>query len=442
MLLQPSRYNILLESRHCIYNTSMRKLYHLNDSYWNEYKNLANNTFVDLDDNSFWIHTGLFVNTCIDERAKIEKQRIMLFSNPSQLMITIIPTMRCNFDCRYCYEKPTNNIWTDSDSKTILDYCKKRIDKAKTISVGWFGGEPTLATADIIRLSHEVAYLCWQKGVKFYGGMTTNGYLLTPVLFKLLVHYGITHFHITLDGPDSAHDKLRPLMLGGGPTYNTIVNNLLRISQLAESEHCRFTIRINICRINIDLINPFLEHIKTLFGGHPAFGVQFSLVSDFGGDRISDIYGELMDSRCIENLRKKAAALNLRMHDIEDSYLGVYGAVCYAAQTQHIGYCVGGHFFKCTCYLYESSNSIGGIRPNGEIEIDKEKLNKWIEFPEPNEKCLNCSAYPLCYHNACPRQNANQGEHLCPMVLVPHNMYTNLELLCGYNNLVEELTES
>jgi uncharacterized protein len=71
--------------------------------------------------------------------------------------LTIAPTMDCNFDCYYCYEKwrdkKEGSFMSEETEKEItefVDFCA--VDK-KYISVTWYGGEPLLAFDNIGRLS-------------------------------------------------------------------------------------------------------------------------------------------------------------------------------------------------------------------------------------------------------------------------------------------------
>lgn len=64
--------------------------------------------------------------------------------------------------------------------------------------------------------------------------MVTNGYLLTDDKARMLRELGIRHLQITLDGSKKTHDSRR-FLLGGKPTYDTIINNLENLLKVDEA---------------------------------------------------------------------------------------------------------------------------------------------------------------------------------------------------------------
>lgn len=47
---------------------------------------------------------GMLVPADVDERELLRDIRTRARANPDRLMLTIAPTMQCNFRCTYCYE--------------------------------------------------------------------------------------------------------------------------------------------------------------------------------------------------------------------------------------------------------------------------------------------------------------------------------------------------
>ena len=48
--------------------------------------------------------SGFLVDASVDETKLLELDYYSSIYNKEQLMITILPTLDCNFDCFYCFE--------------------------------------------------------------------------------------------------------------------------------------------------------------------------------------------------------------------------------------------------------------------------------------------------------------------------------------------------
>ena len=72
----------------------------------------------------------------------------ILSSNNNKLSIIITPTLACNLNCEYCFEKD-NRRNIAADDKTIIDIAdfilKQLTLNIKEVHITWFGGEPLLA---------------------------------------------------------------------------------------------------------------------------------------------------------------------------------------------------------------------------------------------------------------------------------------------------------
>lgn len=96
---------------------------------------------------------------------------------------------------------------------------------AKELTITWFGGEPLMGTDVIESLSPRLIRLTEERGCEYKAWTFTNGYLLTEDVVDLLLRCHVNHVHIPLDGVGATNDATRRLV-GGGPTYQRIVDNL------------------------------------------------------------------------------------------------------------------------------------------------------------------------------------------------------------------------
>lgn len=212
---------------------------------------------------SFIPQLGIVVNSELEEEfdhllpAQLIEER-MIESRKSELSdseieerlsairnITLNITEQCNFRCTYCtfsgnyvigrvHNPKSMSITTAQkaiDYLTALISNKKRKVKVNTIILGFYGGE-TLLEFDLVRRIIEYTKGSFRKkglNDKFVlqFQLNTNGYLLKDYILDFFVENDV-QLAISLDGPESEHDKFR-LTVNGGKTWENISNNLDKI---------------------------------------------------------------------------------------------------------------------------------------------------------------------------------------------------------------------
>ena len=71
-------------------------------------------------------------------------------------------------------------------------------------------------------------------------------------------------------------------------------------------------------------------------------------------------------------------------------------SICYAAKPNSLLIRADGRIGKCTVLLNDPSNNIGKFLPNGEIEINNEKLQPWMYgYDDYESNILSCPAHGL-----------------------------------------------
>jgi uncharacterized protein len=170
---------------------------------------------------------GVIVN--YDEREAFELQRMLGCSATQQggVGITICPTLACNFECPYCFATRGQGKMSAQVQDDVVALAERMLDAshAKELTITWFGGEPLLATDVIEALSPRLINVAKEHGCDYRAWIFTNGYLLTEEVVDLLLRCQVTNVHIPLDGLGATNDATRRLV-GGGPTYERILDNL------------------------------------------------------------------------------------------------------------------------------------------------------------------------------------------------------------------------
>lgn len=63
----------------------------------------------------------------------------------TNLLLTIVPTLDCNFSCAYCFENNKRHVYMSGATiDKLIEFIKKH-NSIKSLSICWYGGEPLLA---------------------------------------------------------------------------------------------------------------------------------------------------------------------------------------------------------------------------------------------------------------------------------------------------------
>ena len=150
---------------------------------------------------------------CSETDTILASARAALSDSPLALQVT--PTLSCNFRCRGCIQGSDHvgSKMSEDTQEAIISFCESA---NRDVSIGWYGGEPTLALDVIANVSRRLIDHCAAHGHRYTATMTTNGYLVDDEVSDLLVNQcEIRGYQITLDGPPAVHNERRPLAGGG-----------------------------------------------------------------------------------------------------------------------------------------------------------------------------------------------------------------------------------
>jgi len=158
----------------------------------------------------------------------------------------IIPSYNCQLRCKYCFERSVqkrgeNRGWlTQKMSTELVDAAFAVIStlqgKDANTRITLYGGEPLLpANRKIVQYIVEQGISLGYRFNAFSNGVDVN-------LYEDMLGPGrIEQLHITIDGPQSTHDRLRVYKNGKG-TFDRITRNI----QLALSHEVRVSLRVNV----------------------------------------------------------------------------------------------------------------------------------------------------------------------------------------------------
>lgn len=332
-------------------------------------------------------------------------------------MITIQVTQACNLRCRYCPYSGEYNNRKHSNKRMNLDMAKKGIDflwehsmGCEYVSIGFYGGEPTIEF-DLIKECIEYAKIKFDgKDVKF--SITTNGTIITNEMIEYFYENNVV-LMISLDGPKGIHDKNRVFADNSG-SFDVVMNNIRKVKKnypdyfnkiifnvVADPENdynctSRFLSGDEVIKdavINASEINPFYrkEDIKIsedykIQRGYELFKFFLSKINRYDTEKVSP----LISSRfyMLEEMYNEQLGMT---EALPDRYH--HGGPCIPG-AQRLFMSVDGTLYPCERVSEESEAvKIGHI----ETGIDRDKVRVLLNIGKLSEEsCKNCWAIRYC----------------------------------------------
>lgn len=182
----------------------------------------------------------------------------------SELRLTVLTTMQCNFACDYCFQgdhgdyNDTADKMSLSTADRLCDWVELQLDElgSKQFGLTFFGGEPLLNLPVMYAMAERLWRATRRRGVDMRINVITNGLLLTPDVVDRLEPFGLHSIKITLDGDQAAHDRMRPLR-GGQGTFDRIIANIQRVAH-----RCNIAIGGNFVEDTVDSYPALLDFLK------------------------------------------------------------------------------------------------------------------------------------------------------------------------------------
>jgi uncharacterized protein len=198
------------------------------------------------------------------ERRRLEDFFTSVREDGSELRVTVLTTLQCNFACDYCiqgdhgdYNKHAARMSLDTAAE-VAGWCEERLDAVgpSTFALTFFGGEPLLNLPVVYYLAERLWRACEARGVRMAINIITNGLLLTPAVVDRLQPFGLNGVKITLDGDRDTHNRMRPLR-GGQGTFDKIIANIRQVA-----DRCRISIGGNFDESSIDAYPALLDFLR------------------------------------------------------------------------------------------------------------------------------------------------------------------------------------
>lgn len=378
----------------------------------------------------YLISKKYLIENYVDENARLRFLYLKEITN-NILNLIILPTEKCNFRCKYCYESFSVGKMNSGIQQKIIDFVKKKINKYNGLHVMWFGGEPLLVKDIIYNMSNQFIDICNKNHKLYIAQMTTNGYELTPAIFDKLYKCGVIEYQITLDGPSMLHDLNRVLPNGRG-TFKVIFENLMEIKKRYSNRRFEMVIRTNLTKQIIDYINEYIDMCNNITENDNRFKIDIQFVSNWLEKSDDSMRKEMVSNDDVRLLFKKLYASKMNLNNLYIGDLQPGGAVCPNGRLNSLVFRPNGEIHKCTMSFENKDTMVGNMFE--ERMINEDRYSDWLCKFDHCGKISECKFAPICFGDTCAAQRIlmPEQEYSCPRIANYSEMYLLLLNKSGY----------
>jgi len=208
---------------------------------------------------------GFLVDSRDADRHRLDEYLTEVKSNKTELNVTVLTTLQCNFACDYCFQGDHGDYNTHAEKMSpetaarVAEWIEREMDRVQPerVLLTFFGGEPLLNLPVMYALAERAWHATQARGVKLFVNIITNGLLLTPDVVDRMQPYGLNGIKITLDGDRDTHNRMRPLR-GGQGTFDRIVENVRAVAG-----RVKIAIGGNFDESSVDSFTALLDFLKS-----------------------------------------------------------------------------------------------------------------------------------------------------------------------------------
>ena len=378
-------YNVLYNSLIVITQELLEKIEKHN------FENISSDVLSELELNGFVIQDD------VDERELIKFTHNSVKYDYTQCSYMIYPTLTCNLDCPYCFEKVERKSMNVEQFDTLKNFLIQQAQNTKhtAIIIRWTGGEPLLVWEKIAEITTEVNTECVKNNIKFASSLSTNATLITEKIAKKIAALEFNPITVSIDGPRDLHNKRRFYKKNRG-SFDDVVRGINCLS-----EYSKVILRVNFDKENYPSYERLLVELNESLQHKHNISMYLKPVTaayNYGFD--STMYDDFDFFNIEEDLIQitQKHQFNLEIHP------------GFQYSTRCIAYQIGSyvvdpqlHLYKCPIHIGQEKEKVGYIDKNAKINIERfSECVKYINLsPFDNEECKNCRVLPLC-NGKCP----------------------------------------
>lgn len=355
----------------------------------------------------YLVQKEFLIENNVDEVDKVRKMAQKADENHDSFVLTINPSMNCNFKCWYCYETHVKNSRLGEE---MIERIKKFIyqtaekEGMKSFELSLFGGEPLLYfQKEVVPIIDAFYDACSKNKLLYSVFLTTNAYLIDEAFVKYFKSKGIScGLQITLDGVKEKHDLVRFVSSTKG-SYDTIIRN---IRLLIKNE---FFVRLRINYTDKSIGDVYL--IANEFDDIDESIKKKYLIMDF-----QRVWQDQKIDNTYDVVNTNVASILESGINVSNSYSpNNVKSPCYADKRNSAVINYNGDIFKCTARDFTSVKRAGYLTESGELVWENNYLERRMKAKFNNRPCLSCRIMPLC-NGGCSQhalENLESGTDYC-----------------------------
>ena len=359
------------------------------------------------------IEGHFLVEDDMDELAYYENTYKIQNDHSEVLSLAIMPTLKCNCACPYCFERKNGSTMSDETEDAIMSWIKQQLasDQYKGLSVDWFGGEPLLQPEKIKSMSKRLMTICQNNNVVYNAAITTNGVnIKTYDDIKWLHDCQIRTIQITFDGSREAHNAQK---YEHGTKKIGTYDSLLKTVKLYSDNRERFKLPPLRVRINVSDDNyPTIERLlDDLWFYRKDIVVFFRWVYSNKASHWKEFSKYQKGARPYVGIYRLQMLAFIKGFTVDDQYDKCHLRFSHCEADSRGFYTIDplGNLYQCV-HEYTPENAVGNVR-DGITKPDE--YTKFRQSTGVNDdECRNCKWLPMC-HGGCRRFHINKSEHLC-----------------------------
>lgn len=333
--------------------------------------------------------------------------------------LSLAVAQKCNLGCTYCYAQegafgsaPKNMPY--ETAKASIDLLLSETQSDQRINLAFLGGEP-LINREVLRQATEYA---WSKamvrGQAIGFSITTNGTLVESGDVDFFEQYGFS-VTISVDGPASQHDRLRPFKSGRG-SYERVLERVRPL--LKAKKRMQVSARVTVTPANLELRRTLDELLGI---GFESVGFSPMLASPSARDELDDDGFQKMLTamiECGEEFERCAAhgrpyAFSNLITALREIHRGSCRPYPCGAGAGYLGVSADGKLAACHRFVGDEVGGMGSVAGG----IDSSRKAAWLEQRHIHRQieCRSCWARYLC-GGGCYHEVSARGRPACDYI--------------------------
>jgi len=297
-------------------------------------------------------------------------------------------------------------------AKKGIDFLVNRSKDSTDIDISFYGGEPLLEINLVNKCMEYAIEAANGKSISF--SLTTNGSLLNEEVAGILLKHNIK-VTISLDGPREVHDKSRKFAANGSGTFDTIYDNLKKVTEKYPEFKKRLSFSMVIDpTLQLSCLSDFIASEEEVFS--EAAIVSSFITNVYRKDKVKfsqEFVSEWQYCKfkyLLYILGKVSNRNNSQL--IRSSYINLFDFICNSnkpftplpKEDHHAGPCIPGQirlFMNTDGDLFpcERVNESSDIMKIGNVDegFYLDKVEKLLNIGKLTEdSCKNCFAFRNC----------------------------------------------